>query len=93
MRGTISTDITAAGYTPVRLPAMTGCNAFSLWTLDGATWYYATKSDGSDGVLVTDGSTGFPLAISEAYGKSTAGTIVCYAKGTTSTKLTGIITA
>ena len=94
MRGTISTDISVAlGYVPVRLPAMTSCTAFGLWTLDGAPWYYATKVDGADGVLVTNGTTGFQLFINEAYGKLTAGSIVCYAKGTTTTKLTGIVTA
>jgi hypothetical protein len=93
MRGTISTSISTSGYVAVRLPANVGCNTFSLWTLDGATWYYATKSDGSDGILVTDGSVGFPLTIAESYSKSAAGTIICYAKGTTSTFLTGIVTA
>jgi len=92
-RGTISKAITAAGYVAVRLPALTSASAYSLWTEDGASWYYATVAAGTDGVLVTTGSSGFPVSITENLEKLTAGALVCYAKGTTSTNLVGIIVA
>jgi hypothetical protein len=89
----IKEEITAAGYTPINLPVNTACSSFSLWTEDGAPWYIASVSAGTDGIKVTvDGTKGMPIALSHTEPKSSSGTIICYAKGTTSTNLVGVIT-
>ena len=84
---TISSPITTAGYTAVRLPANMSCTSFSVWTEDGSAYYIASQSNGSDGILTPDE----PIYNSDQkHGKSTAGTILFYAKGTTSTNIVGI---
>ena len=89
----IEQAITAGGYVAVRLPANYGCKSFSLWTEDGAAYYIAYESDGSDAILVTtDGTNGFPFSMDKSHPGDAAGTILCYAKGTSSTNLVGLIT-
>ena len=89
--GTINTSISASGFVAVRLPANVRCTAYSLWTEDGAKWEFATESDGSDAIDVTsDGTNVLPIAVSLPFGASAAGTIICYAKGTSTTNLVGI---
>jgi len=89
----IEQAITAGGYVAVRLPANYGCDSFSLWTEDGTAWYIAYESDGSDAILVTtDGTNGFPFSMDKKHPGDAAGTILCYAKGTSSTNLVGLIT-
>jgi hypothetical protein len=88
----IKEEITAAAYTAINLPANTGCSGFSLWTEDGAPYYIASTSDGVlDGIKVTsDGTKVLPLTLSHAEGKAATGTILCYAKGTSTTNLVGV---
>lgn len=90
----ISEGITAAGFVAVRLPIGQICKSFSLWTADGAAWIYSHNSDGDTPILVTsDGTKGFPLSLEIMHGRSDAlGNILCYAKGTSSTTLVGLIT-
>jgi len=89
----IKTAITAAGFVPVRLPANQKCSSYSLWTEDGAIWERSFAADGTGSIKVTgDGTKGMAININQQYGASIPGTIVCYAKGTSSTNLVGIIT-
>lgn len=82
---TISQAITTSGYVAVRLPADYSCEAYFVWTEDESDFYMASESDGSDGVLVPGGKFGTSTRI---FG-SAAGTILFYAKGTSSTNLVG----
>ena len=95
MIGTIKDAVTSGGYTAVRLPANQGCSSYTIWTADGTAFEVATVSAGTDAVLVaepTDVTKGFPLVVNQPYGADPAGKIVCYAKGTASTDVVGIIT-
>jgi len=83
----IDTDITAAGFVAVRLPANHSCSAFSLWTADDTNWIKSISSDGAGPIPVT-----IPLSLEIPHGSDATGTILCYAKGTSSTKLVGEIT-
>lgn len=90
----IKQGITAAGFVPVRLPANQVCNALSLWTEDGAKWIYSHNAAGDTAIEITvDGTSGFPLSLSEVLSRAdSAGAIICYAKGSSSTNLVGLIT-
>ena len=90
----IFTNITAAGFVAVRLPAGHSCNSYSLWTEDGTAWIRSHNAAGDVEVLVTtDGTNGFPISINETLGTNDPlGAIVCYAKGTSTTNLSGVIT-
>ena len=89
----IKTAITAAGFVAVRLPSNQKCSSVSLWTEDGSLWERSFAADGTNSIKVTsDGTGGMPFSIDQPYGASAVGTIVCYAKGSASTNLVGIIT-
>jgi len=84
---------TSATYVAVRLPAGHSCSSFSLWTEDGSSYYFGSLADGSDAVLVTsDWTGGLPFSYAQNLAPDAAGTILGYAKGTTSTNLVGFIT-
>jgi hypothetical protein len=83
----IGQDITTTGYVAVRLPAGYGCSSYGLVAYDGAAYYIASKSDGSDGELYP---AGFRFTSNEKYSASNEGTVICYAKGTTSTRIVGL---
>lgn len=86
----IKQAITAGGYVAVTLPSGNGCKSYSLWTEDGAAFYIAKATDGSDGILVTtDGTACMAIAVEET---RAPGATICYAKGTSTTNLVGIIT-
>jgi len=85
---TISQAITSSGYVAVRLPVETGCEAFSLWTEDGSGFYIASKPNGSDGILLPDGMA---FSLTQRFYSNANGAILCYAKGTTSTNIVGLI--
>jgi len=78
---------TSATFVPVRLPANEGCQSFSLWTEDKADWYKANDAAGTNAIKVT-----IALSPEIPHSPSAAGTILCYAKGTSATNLVGIIT-
>ncbi len=84
----ITVGITTGGFTALRLPVNTGCTCFSMWTEDSADYEIASVSDGGDAVTVPGG---FPFTIEKAHVGSVAGTILCYARGTSSTNLAGLI--
>jgi len=86
---TISQAITTGGFVAVRLAANCSCVSFSLWTEDGATYEISSESDGSDAINIVDG---FPLSMIKPHAKEAAGAILCYAKGSTSTNLVGLVT-
>ncbi len=86
---TINQAISTDDYVAVRLPANCSCRTFSLWTEDSKSYEISSDSTGSDAITVPDG---FPLAIAQGHSKDAAGAILCYAKGTTSTNLVGLIT-
>jgi len=89
----IVTDIDTSGFVAVRLPANHMCQAFSLWTEDGAAWVYSHNAAGDRPITITaDGVTGLALALNIIHQKDSAGAILCYAKGTTDTNLVGLIT-
>jgi len=89
----IKTAITATDFVPVRLPANQKCSSVSLWTEDGSYWERSFVADGTGSIKVTsDGTAGMAVNINQEYGASAVGTIVCYAKGSASTNLVGIIT-
>ncbi len=81
----LSTAVTTAGYSAVRLPAGYGCSSFGIAAEDGSSFYVASESDGSDAILWDHG----PFAISEKHSPSDAGTVLCYVKGTSSTNIVG----
>lgn len=86
----IKKAITAAAYVEVTLPATHECQAYSLWTEDGAAFYMSSDGSADNGILVTtDGTNGFAVSLNEVLGK---GQRLCYAKGTSSTNLVGLIT-
>ena len=90
-QGTISQEITTAGYVAIRLPANVQAKSWALWTEDGSKWEYATESDGSNAIDVTnDGTGGMPISVNSSRGETAAGAIICYAKGTATTNLVGI---
>jgi len=91
---TISVSISVAlGYVAVRLPARASCSWYKLWTLDGASYEIASESDGSDAVVYPAATTIGLLEVHEKLGKLTAGEIICYVKGTSTTTLHGLIVA
>ncbi len=85
----IKQAITPGSYVAVRLPTNCSCSAFSLWSEDGASYSISSLSDGSDAITVPNG---FPLSVDQSLGKKIPGAIICYARGTTSTNLVGLIT-
>ena len=85
----ITQAITTADFVPVRLPANCSCRSFSLWTEDKTSYEISNLANGSNAVIVPDG---FPLGLTIGHAKSAAGTIICYAKGTSSTNLVGLVT-
>jgi len=89
----IKTGITTSGFVPVRLPVNQGCSTYSLWTEDGAYWIYSHNSAGDTPIKVTsDGSASLSVSISNIVPPDSAGAIICYAKGSSSTNLVGLIT-
>ena len=90
----IKEAITTAGFVAVRLPAKQNCSEFSLWTEDGTKWVYSHNSDGDTPITVTaDGTSCLPLALSIYHGIDVStGNVLCYAKGTTSTNIVGLVT-
>ncbi len=86
---TITVGITTGGFTALRLPANVGCSCFSIWTEDAAAYELSSDSAGADAITVP---AGLPFSIEKGHVGSVAGTILCYAKGTSSTNLVGIIT-
>ena len=86
----IKVAITADGFVPIPLPTGHGSAAWGLWTADGSAWEISSKSDGSDAIPVTVGdSKGLPIGAAQV---SPPDALICYAKGTTSTDLVGLIT-
>ncbi len=85
----IDETLTTSTWTAIRLPAGFGCQEFSLWTEDSTEWYISSESDGSDEITVP---ANLPISLSKAHPKNTSGAILCYAKGTTTSKLVGLIT-
>ena len=83
----ISQAITTGGYVAVRLPVNQSCTSYSLWTEDGASYYIAKESDGSDAIIIPDG---LAFSMEQRINTEPAGAILCYAKGTTSTNLVGL---
>lgn len=83
----ITKAITTGGYVAVRLPANVSCTSFSLWTEDAASYYIAKESDGSDAIIVPEGMA---FSMDEKVHADSAGAILCYAKGTSSTNLVGL---
>lgn len=91
---TLSVSISVAlGYVAVRLPAHAICSWYKLWTLDGASYEIASVSTGADAVVYPAATTIGLLEVSEKLGKSAAGEIICYVKGTSTTTLHGVFTA
>ena len=86
---TIKQEITAASYVAVRLAADTGCESFAIWTEDGASFYISSDSAGVDGILVPEDAA---ISVTQRFYSTSAGTILCYIKGTTTTNLVGVIT-
>ena len=83
----IGTAISSAGYVAVTLPAGWSCTSYGITTADGSAYYIAQKADGSDGELFPEG---FGYSIDEKVQGSTTGGILCYVKGTTTTRIVGI---
>ena len=91
--GTISQAVTTAGYVAVRLPVDTGCTSWSISTEDGAAIWISSDSAGADGVKWTsDGSAIIPFGYPQVLPPDAAGTILFYAKGTSSTNVVGLFT-
>lgn len=83
----IKQEITTAAF--VAITTSKKCSCFSLWTEDGSDYIISNTAAGTVSVTVP---SGFPFSIAIDPHTTDEGAILCYAKGTSTVNLVGLIT-